>query len=77
MINDSIPGIFTFIQDTYGQLSPSQLKERKRSIDDIIYGPSQDIDKVFNKIRELKYLCTLIQNDKTDMQLVTYSYLVF
>ena len=30
MINETIPDIITFLRDTYGQLSPLQLKERKK-----------------------------------------------
>ena len=40
MINNTITEIFTFITSTYGKLSPSQLKECERVIDDIIYDPS-------------------------------------
>ena len=77
MINNTIPEIINFLRNTYGQLSPSQLKERERAIDDMIYDPSQPIDSVFNKIQDFHDLCTLIQNQSTDTQLVTYAYLVF
>ena len=77
MINESIPQIITFLRDTYGQLSPSQLKERERAIDDMIYNPATTIDSVFNKIQEFQDICILLQNTKTDMQLITYAYLVF
>ena len=35
------------------------------------------MDTVFNKIQEFNDLCTLLDNGKTDTQLVTYAYLIF
>ena len=43
MITSTIPTIFTFLQQTYGNLSPSELKERERVLDDMIYDPSQNV----------------------------------
>ena len=63
--------------NTYGQLLPAELKEREKQIDDMVYNPSKGIDTVFNKIQEYQDLCALLQNPKTDIQLVTYAYLVF
>ena len=77
MLNDSIPDIFNFLTTTYGELSPSELKEREVMVDDMVYDPSENIDTVFNKIQEYQDLCTLLLNPKTDKQLVTYAYLIF
>ena len=77
MLNDPIPDIFSFLSTTYGELSPSELKERELMVDDTVYDPSKNIDTVFNKIQEYQDLCTLLQNPKTDKQLVTYAYLIF
>ena len=63
-INHTIEQIITFLRTTYGQLSPSQLRERKRAIDDMVYDPAQNIDSVFSKIQVFQDLCTLIQNQK-------------
>ena len=43
----------------------------------MIYDPSQSIDCIFNRIQDFNDLCTLIQNHKTDTQLVIHAYLVF
>ena len=77
MLNDNIPDILTFLTDTYGQLSPVELKEQEKQINNMIYDTSQGIDTVFNKIQEYQDLYALLLNPKTDMQLVTYAYLVF
>jgi hypothetical protein len=77
MLNDSIPDIFTFLTDTYGQLSPSELKLREKIVDEMVYDPPQGIDTVFNCIQYFQDLCTLLTNPKTDTQLVTYAYLIF
>ena len=77
MINSLIPDIITFLVDTYGKLSPSQLRERERVIDDMTYDPAQNIDTVFNKTQNFQELCILLNNEKTDKQLITYAYLCF
>ena len=77
MLNDSIPDIFTFLTDTYGQLSPSDLKLREKIVDEMVYDPAQGIDTVFNCIQEFQDLCALLANPKTDTQLVTYAFLIF
>ena len=66
MINSLIPDIITFLVDTYGKLSPSQLRERERVIDDMTYDPAQNIDTVFNKTQNFQELCILLNNEKTD-----------
>ena len=64
MITSTIPVIFGFLQLNYGNLSPSELKERERTLDDMIYDPSQNVDSIFNKIQEFQDMCTLISNEK-------------
>ena len=58
-------------------LSPRQLKQKETIIDNLVFDPGQNVDTVFNKIQEFNDLCTLLGNGKTDMQLVTYAYLIF
>ena len=77
MIISSITVIFNFLQLTYGKLSPSQLKQRENTVDDLIFDPSTNVDTIFNKIEDFQTLCTLIGRDKTDSQLVDMAYLVF
>ena len=36
MMNETIPEIISFLSNTYGQLSPAQLKEREKAIDDMV-----------------------------------------
>ena len=76
MINKTILEFFIFLRDTYGQIFPAQLKERERAIDDMVYSPATTIESVFNKIRDFQDMCVLLQNTKTDTQLITYTYLV-
>ena len=52
MLNETIPKIINFLSNSYGQLSPVQLKERKKAIDDIVLNPATTIDSVFNKIQD-------------------------
>ena len=52
-------------------------KNEIKQINDMVYNPSQGIGTVFNKIQEYQDLCALLQNPKSDMQLVTYAYLLF
>ena len=56
---------------------PTELKDWEKQINGIVYDSSQGIDTVFNKIQEYQDLCALLLNSKSDMQLITYAYLVF
>ena len=42
-----------------------------------MYESTTNIDNVFNKVQELNYSCTLLDNRKIDKQLFTYAYLIF
>ena len=42
-----------------------------------MYDTSKTVDSVFNQIQGFQDLCTLIKNEKTDAQLVSYAYIVF
>ena len=76
-ITVTIQEIFTFLKDSYGDISKAVLKERERAVDDMIYDPSQTVDSVFNKIDDFQDLCVLTNHDKTDTQLCTMAYLIF
>jgi len=76
-ITSSILEIFDFLKQSYGRLSPGQLKQKETIIDNLVFNPEQNVDTVFNKIQEFNDLCSLLGNGKTDMQLVTYAYLIF
>ena len=43
----------------------------------MVYDPATNVDTVFNKIQEFLDLYNLLDNGKTDTQLVTYAYLIF
>ena len=56
---------------------PAQLKEKEKDVDSLLCDPSYDVDTIFNKIQDFQDLCVMIENPKTDTQLVTYAYLIF
>ena len=41
------------------------------------YNPANTFESVFNKIQDFQDICVLLQNSKSDTQLITYAYLVF
>ena len=77
MIKTLIPKIFSFLTKTYGTLSPAELRQREKAIDDTVFDPTKNVDTVFKIIQEFQDLCQLLQNSKTDTQLVPYVYLCF
>ena len=77
MINESIPEIFIFLQETYGRITEEELVEKEDTLRQLVYDPHQPVDKVFNKITLFHDLCTITNNDKTDKQLVQIAYLIF
>ena len=46
----------------YDEFSPSEFKERKLQVDDMIYNPSLTTDTISNKIQEYQNLCILLAN---------------
>ena len=76
-IQCSILDLFSFLKSTYGHLSPTELKEKEMVIDNFVYDPSTNVDMVFNAIQNFNELCTLLNNARSDTQLVTYAYLIF
>ena len=77
MITETIPEIISYLRNTYGQLSPAQLKEHNRTIYDMVYNLATTSNSVFNNIQDFEDIGILLQNTKMDMQLITYAYLVF
>ena len=75
-IQCSIYDVFEFLKQSYGRLSPKQLKAKEHLIDTLVYYPSTNVNTVFNVIQEFDDLCRLLNNAKTDTQLVTYAYLI-
>ena len=77
MIDFSIPRVFEFLRANYGRLTCEQLKDREKSLDDLVYSPADNVDTIFNKIQHLQDVCSLLNKDETDTQLVDYGYLIF
>ena len=77
MINESIPEIFQYLQENYGQITEEQLVEKQDEIHQYIYDPQLPVDKVFSKITLFQNLCVITNNDCTDKQLIQMVYLIF
>ena len=77
LIISSIPEIFVYLRNTYGKLSPSQLRTRETQLEGTIYDPSKNPNFIFNKIGKFQTLCQLLEEAKTDTQLVDYAYIIF
>ena len=77
MVNDAIPDIFSFLHKSYGKITTGQFKVMESEIDDLIYDPATNVDKIFNKIQDFQDLCLLIGKTKSDTQLVDMAYLIF
>ena len=77
MVNDPITTIFTFLHKSYGKITTGQFKVMESEIDDLIYDPATNVDKIFNKIQDFQDLCLLIGKTKSDTQLVDMAYLIF
>ena len=77
MIHESIPAIFSFLMQTYGQLSPQELNERERELDNFVFDPSGHVNMVFNRLQEFQDICILVQQPKQDYQLTNLAYIIF
>jgi hypothetical protein len=45
--------IFTYLQNTYGKISPSQLSQFEKEVAEMHYDPVTPVDNIFNKIEDL------------------------
>ena len=77
MINESIPEIFSFLQETYSRITEEELVEKEDSLCQYVYDPHLPVDKVFTKITLFHDLCMITNNDKADKQLGQIDYLIF
>ena len=77
MINNTIPEIFDYLTETYGQITEQELSDKEDEIKNLTYNPTTPVDTVFNKINWFQDLCNLSNNKKTDRQLVQLSYIIF
>jgi len=77
MINDSIPEIFDYLTENYGQITEQELSDKEDELKNLTYNPTTSVDSVFNKINWFQDLCNLSNNKKTDRQLVQLAYIIF
>ena len=77
MIQNPIPEIISFLQETFGQITPQELADREEEIKNFGYDPAKLVDVVFNKITQYRDLCAFCKNHKTDPQLVQLAYIIF
>ena len=66
MISDLIPEIITFIQQSYGKITETELYEREDELKNLSYDPELPVDTVFNKIDKFQAMCELTGNKKSD-----------
>ena len=75
MINDSIPNIITFLQTNFCRMADQEMSDKEDELKSITYDPQQPVYIAFNKVKLFQDLCTLMDNEKNDRQLVQLSYL--
>ena len=64
----------TFLQETYGKISPTNLMEKEDEMKDFVYNPVEPIDTGFNKIDRFSDLCELASDPILDRQQVNLGY---
>ena len=77
MINDSIPDIISFLQQSYCRLSPQEMSTREEALKRMTYNPDLHVNVVFNTIKKFQTLCQLVKKPKTDDQWVDIAYIIF
>ena len=66
MIPINIPVITIFLQETYRNISTTNLIEKEEEVKDYGYDPTEPIDTVFNKIDHFLDLCEFISDPISD-----------
>jgi uncharacterized phage-associated protein len=66
--------IFTYLQNTYGKISPSQLSQFEQEVSEMPYDPVTPVDNIFNKIEDLLEYGDLAQCPFSQPQAIAKAY---
>ena len=72
--NDTVAGVLTHLQDTYGQLMPHEILELEDIVNKTIYNLHNPLATVFSAVDELLEFADITRTSYTQLQAVNISY---
>ena len=76
LINDTVAGILTHLQQNYGQLILHELLEQEDIVKNTNYNPHDPITTVFSSVKELLDLSEITGTSYTQLQAVNTFYMI-
>ena len=53
------------------------MNDKEDTLKGIVYDPTTPVESVFNKIKSFQDVCTILEKEKSNTQLVSIGYLIF
>jgi len=75
-ITKSIPEIFEYLFDTYGDVSPQELRMLKAQVESLNFPPNEPVDTIFTEIDELATISELARAPMSEQQKIHMGYLL-
>ena len=75
-INKTIPQIFAYLFEAYGDVSPEELADLKDKVQKLTYPITEPVDTVFAEIDDLANLSRLAKSPLTEQQKIDFGYLI-
>ena len=76
-LNHTIPEIFTHLFDTYGDVTPSELRELQTRVESLAFPPSGPVDSIFSEIDDLAAISDIAKAPMTPTQKINKAYILF
>ena len=75
-ITKTIPEIFSYLFDTYGDVSPQELRMLTSQVEALNFPPNEPVDTIFSEIDELATIAELAKAPMSEQQKINMGYLL-
>ena len=75
-IIQSIPSIFDYLFETYGDITPQELRHLTTQVESMNFPPNEPIDTIFTEIDDLSTIAELDRAPMTEQQKINMGYLL-
>ena len=75
-ITKTIPNIFRYLFETYGDISPRELQQLRNQVETLVFDPTEPVDSVFSEIEDLDTIASMANNPMTEKQKMDMAYLI-
>ena len=72
----SIPDIFEYLFETYGDITPQELRHLTTQVETMTFPPSEPVDTLFTEIDDLAMISELAKAPMTEQQMINMGYLL-